>query len=117
MAVKLHAKVVEVLDGFKAQGLDDKAIVQAVLQSEGSEDGVLAYAEFSDILQGLANGYEAKEPPEKAILRYYDDAKHAAWDAEEVDDEYEMARERAKMSAVEFVLSELGVEIDGINGR
>lgn len=112
--VKVHAKVAEVLDVFKAQEVDNQAILKAVLASEGSPDGILMLEDFDVILNALANGYEAKLEPEEMIRRYYVEAKHNAWEADERDNETELQVANAKKEAVEYVLEQLGIRIEGV---
>ena len=58
--IKINAKVAETLDGFKMDGYDNKTIIKAVINSEGSKDGILAYEDFDAIMYALVVGYEPK---------------------------------------------------------
>lgn len=113
--IKLNKKVVSILDAYRKEGLTDEQIIESVMKSRNSAEGLLNYVSFEDVMAALVNGYEEEEAPEKAVARYYEKAKQNAWEAEESDDNYELHAESARKEAVEFVLAKFGIKIDGVN--
>ena len=69
------------------------------------------------VAQGLVNGYEFEKTPEAAVRDFFDYLKESHEYAKRSGYAEQIDRYYSNMHAVKFVLSALGITIEGINAK
>lgn len=123
--VMLPREITEAIDELKKDCWSDYSIISLLDDDElhaynpslvtlskyfnGTELSSMAHPNF--LMKALVNGYDAIPTPEESILKYYKDQLNLH---ESIIRDDQVAAKAAK-NAIEFVLEELNVKIDGIN--
>jgi hypothetical protein len=116
--VKLPRDVAQSIEQLRKDGFDSRDIIEIAIQSKGTV--LYDYANnisFDDLLDAITNGYDVKGTVHEEVRDYYREAQHVVWDYPDETEDPHYHRNAGIVDAVEFVLNELNVTIEGVNDK